>query len=119
MPVLSVRAGTPHLPRRDPREATRLLRYALHRHGFPHTYQSDGSGKPALSVPIDLGIWCRKGLFVRNEEGHQACRPADGPVGRTHLTSRHHPGSIFGDTPSGGRKGSRARTSPPTGSVRD
>ncbi|GAA3133656.1 hypothetical protein GCM10017600_78370 [Streptosporangium carneum] len=119
MPVLSVRTGTPYPPWRDPREATRLLRYALRRHGFTHTYQSNGNGMSVLSVLADLTVWCRSGLFIWNEEGRGACHPADDPAGAARLISRHHRRPIFGDIPSGGRTGSMARPSPVTGSVRD
>ncbi|MEV7012855.1 hypothetical protein [Streptosporangium sp. NPDC051022] len=118
-PVLSVHAGTPYLPWRDPREATRLLRYALRRHGFTHTYQSNGTGMSVLSVLIDLTVWCRNGLFVWNEGGRQTCHPAADPAGAARLISRHHRGPIFGDTPSGEGGDPRVHVLPVTGSVRD
>ncbi|GIH98736.1 hypothetical protein [Planobispora takensis] len=90
MPVLSVPTGMPYLPWRDPCEATRLLRYALHRQGFTHTYQSNGTGMSVLSVLTDLTVWCKNGLFVWHEDGHEVSHPADDPVGAARLISRHY-----------------------------
>ncbi|MEV8632982.1 hypothetical protein AB0395_15120 [Streptosporangium sp. NPDC051023] len=119
MPVLSIRTGALYVPWRDPREATRLLRYALHRHGFTHTYQSNGNGMSVLSVLIDLTVWCRNGLFVWNEKGRGACHPADDPAGAARLISRHHRGPISGGTPFGERNAPRGHVSPLTGSRRE
>jgi len=88
--VPSVRTNTPHALWRDPREATRLLRYALHRQGFTHTYQSNGNGMSVLSVLTDLTIWCKNGLFVWNEDGVESSHPADDPAGAARLISRHY-----------------------------
>ena len=80
--MLPVRTGTPYLPWHDPRDATRLLRYALHRQGFTHTFQSDGKGMPVLSVSTELTVWCEDGTFVANEEGGApVTHPIDDPVG--------------------------------------
>ncbi|MEU9887367.1 hypothetical protein AB0M95_33825 [Sphaerisporangium sp. NPDC051017] len=87
--MLAVRAGTPYLPWHDPREATRLLRYALHREGFTHTYQSSGNGMSVLSVTTGLTVWCRKGSFVWNEDGLTVTHPAADPVGAAQLVKRH------------------------------
>ncbi|MFI6513508.1 hypothetical protein ACIBCT_38390 [Streptosporangium sp. NPDC050855] len=95
--MLSARTGTPHLPWRDPREATRLLRYALHRQGFTHTYQSNASGMSVLSVLTELTVWCKNGMFVWNEDGHESTHPADDPVGAARLISRHYRSPAPGD----------------------
>ncbi|RCG32490.1 hypothetical protein DQ384_03025 [Sphaerisporangium album] len=87
--MLAVRAGTPYLPWHDPREATRLLRYALHREGFTHTYQSSGNGMSVLSVTTELTVWCRKGSFVWSEDGLTVTHPAADPVGAAQLVKRH------------------------------
>ncbi|MEV7965050.1 hypothetical protein AB0O34_03590 [Sphaerisporangium sp. NPDC088356] len=87
--MLAVRAGTPYLPWHDPREATRLLRYALHREGFTHTYQSSGKGMSVLSVTTELTVWCRKGSFVWNEDGLTLTHPAADPIGAAQLLKRH------------------------------
>ncbi len=88
--MLPVHAGTPfakqaslrrYLPWHDPREATRLLRYALHRQGFTHTYQSNGNGMAVLSVLAELTVWCKDGFFVWHEEGIAVEHPIDDPVG--------------------------------------
>lgn len=78
--MLPDRMGTPYLPWHDPREAIRLLRYALRRDGFTHTYQSNGeSVLPALT---ELTAWCDDGSFVWNEEGGAPVpHPIDDPVG--------------------------------------
>ncbi|MFF5206350.1 hypothetical protein [Streptosporangium sp. NPDC000396] len=86
----SVRTGTPYPPWRDPRETTRLLRYALHRQGFTHTYQSNGDEMSATSVLTDLTVWCENGLFVWNEEDREASHPAGDPAGAARLISRHY-----------------------------
>lgn len=117
--MLSVRTDTPYLPWRDPCEATRLLRYALHRQGFTHTYQSNGNGMSVLSVLTDLTVWCKNGLFAWSENGRETVHPADDPVGAARLISRHHRGPAAGDGPSGERAGPQAHVSPPTDSVRD
>ena len=88
--MLSVRTGTPHLSWHDPREATRLLRYALHRQGFTHTYQSNGSGMSVLSIRTDLTVWCTDGLFVWHEDGLRSSHPADDPTGAARLISQRH-----------------------------
>ncbi|GLW08451.1 hypothetical protein Misp01_35810 [Microtetraspora sp. NBRC 13810] len=87
--MLTVREGTPNLPWHDPREATRLLRYALHRQGFTHTYQSNGSGMSVLSVLPELTVWCRDGMFVwTTVDGRETTHPADDPVGAADLIAR-------------------------------
>lgn len=87
---MPVRAGAPfakqaslrsYPPWHDPREATRLLRYALHRQGFTHTYQSNGNGMSVLSVLTELTVWCRDEFFVWHEEGVEVSHPIDDPVG--------------------------------------
>lgn len=88
--MLAVRAGTPYLPWRDPCEATRMLRYALHRQGFTHTYQSNGNGMSVLSVSTDLTVWCRNGSFVWHEDDFLITHPSDDPDGATRLIMRHH-----------------------------
>ncbi len=88
--MLAVRSGRPYLPWRDPCEATRLLRYALHRQGFTHTYQSNGNGMSVLSVSADLTVWCKHGSFVWNEDGHEMTHPSDDPVGAARLIQRHY-----------------------------
>ncbi|MBB2912299.1 hypothetical protein FHS43_003579 [Streptosporangium becharense] len=87
--MFSLHPGTPYTPWHDPREATRSLRYALHRHGFTHTYQSNGNGISVLSVLTDLTVWCRNGLFVWNEGGHESSHPADDPAGAARLIAEH------------------------------
>ncbi|MDP9861169.1 MULTISPECIES: hypothetical protein [Streptosporangium] len=114
----SIRADAPYLPWRDPCEATRLLRYALHRQGFTHTYQSNGSGMSVLSVLTDLTVWCKSGLFVWSEAGRETSHPAGDPVGAARLISRHHRSPARG-APSGERTGPRGHSSPPTRSARD
>jgi hypothetical protein len=118
-PVLLTHAGTPYLPWRDPREATRLLRYALHRQGFTHTYQSNANGMSVLSVLTDLTVWCRDGLFVWNEEGVEASHPADDPVGAARLISRHYRRPTSDDDPLEEGPESQVRASSPTDSARD
>ncbi|GAA5054334.1 hypothetical protein HNP84_002948 [Thermocatellispora tengchongensis] len=88
--MLSVRADVPNLPWHDPREATRLLRYALHRQGFTHTYQSNASGMSVLSVLTDLTVWCKDGMFVWTEDGREVTHPADDPVGAADLIARQY-----------------------------
>lgn len=88
--MLPVRAGTPYLPWHDPYEATRLLRYALHRQGFTHTYQSDGNGMSVLSVSTELTVWCKDGSFVWNEEGATVSHPIDDPVGAAELIAARY-----------------------------
>ncbi|GAA0406859.1 hypothetical protein GCM10009530_68860 [Microbispora corallina] len=88
--MLAVRAGTPYLPWRDPGEATRLLRYALHRQGFTHTYQSNGNGMSVLSVSTDLTVWCKNGSFVWHEGDVVVTHPSDDPDGATRLIMRHY-----------------------------
>ncbi|GAA0839455.1 hypothetical protein ACFQVD_20755 [Streptosporangium amethystogenes subsp. fukuiense] len=88
--MLSVRVDAPYPPWRDPREATRLLRYALHRQGFTHTYQSNGSGMSVLSVLTDLTVWCKNGFFIWNEDGVESSHPADDPAGAARLISQHY-----------------------------
>ncbi|WP_214413023.1 hypothetical protein [Sphaerisporangium fuscum] len=87
--MLAVRAGTPYLPWHDPREATRLLRYALQQEGFTHTYQSSGIGMSVLSVTTELTVWCKKGSFVWNEDGLTVTHPAADPMGAAQLVKRH------------------------------
>lgn len=87
MPAL--RTGMPLLSWYDPREATRLLRYALHRAGFTHTYQSNGNGMSVLSVSAELTVWCRSGSFAWKEEGAVVTHPADDPPGAALLITRH------------------------------
>ncbi|MFC6084419.1 hypothetical protein [Sphaerisporangium aureirubrum] len=87
--MLAVRAGTAYLPWHDPREATRLLRYALHREGFTHTYQSSGNGMSVLSVTTELTVWCRKGSFVWTEDGLTVTHPSGDPTGAAQLIKRH------------------------------
>ncbi|MBO3746592.1 hypothetical protein J5X84_10990 [Streptosporangiaceae bacterium NEAU-GS5] len=79
-----------YLPWRDPCEATRLLRYALHRKGFTHTYQSNGNGMSVLSVSAELTVWCKNGSFVWNEDGLVATHPSDDPAGAASLIQRHY-----------------------------
>jgi hypothetical protein len=80
--VLPVRTGTPYLPWHNPGEATRLLRYALTRQGFTHTYQSNRHGTPMQSVSTELTVRCNDGSFVWNEEGGApVTHPIDDPVG--------------------------------------
>ncbi|MFC4529640.1 hypothetical protein [Sphaerisporangium dianthi] len=86
--MLAVRAGTPYLPWHDPREATRLLRYALHREGFTHTYQSSANGMSVLSVTTGLTVWCRSGSFVWTEDGLTVTHPSDDPAGAAQLVKR-------------------------------
>jgi hypothetical protein len=69
----------------DPCDATRLLRYALHRRGFTHTYQSNGDGMSVLSVPTELTVWCEDGNFVWQEDGREVVHPADDPAGAARL----------------------------------
>ncbi|GGK83609.1 hypothetical protein Sme01_17700 [Sphaerisporangium melleum] len=114
--MLAVRAGTPYLPWHDPREATRLLRYALHREGFTHTYQSSANGMSVLSVTTELTVWCRGGTFLWTEDGLTVTHPSDDPAGAAQLVKRRlrrpieeEPGTTRAHD-SGGR--------PPTGSVR-
>ncbi|GAA2902293.1 hypothetical protein GCM10010517_68180 [Streptosporangium fragile] len=97
--MLPLHPDTPQAPWHDPREATRLLRYALHRQGFTHTYQSNGNGMSVLSVLTDLTVWCRNGVFVWNEDGHESSHPADDPVGAARLISRHHRRPAPGEDP--------------------
>ncbi|GIH77734.1 hypothetical protein Plo01_41630 [Planobispora longispora] len=85
-----VRADAPYLPWRDPCEATRLLRYALHRQGFTHTYQSNGNGMSVLSVLTDLTVWCKSGSFIWREDGCEISHPADDPVGAARMISQHY-----------------------------
>ncbi|GAA3512738.1 hypothetical protein FHR32_004918 [Streptosporangium album] len=103
--MLSVHSDTPYLPWRDPCEATRLLRYALHRQGFTHTYQSNGNGMSVLSVQTDLTVWCKNGLFVWREGGRETSHPADDPVGAARLISRHYRRPATGDSPHEERTG--------------
>lgn len=78
--MLPVRTGTPYLPWHGPYDATRLLRYALHRQGFTHTCQSNGTS--VLSVLTELTLWCEDGSFVWNEEGGApVTHLTDDPVG--------------------------------------
>ncbi|GAA2210131.1 hypothetical protein GCM10009850_055900 [Nonomuraea monospora] len=80
--MLPVRTGTPYLPWHDPREATRLLRYALTRQGFTHTYQSFGDGMPAPSALTELTVRCDDGSLVGNKEGGApVALRIDDPVG--------------------------------------
>ncbi|GAA3680919.1 hypothetical protein GCM10022224_051460 [Nonomuraea antimicrobica] len=80
--MLPVRTGTPYLPWHDPREATRLLRYASPRVRSTHTYQSMSNGASAQSVLTELTVWCDDGSFIANEEGDApVTRPIDDPVG--------------------------------------
>lgn len=88
--MLSVHTDTPYLPWHDPREATRLLRYALHRRGFTHTYQSNGNGMSVLSIRTDLTVWCKDGLFVWHEGGLRSSHPAGDPAGAARLIARRH-----------------------------
>lgn len=92
--MLAVRAGKAYLPWWDPCEATRLLRYALHRRGFPHTYQSNGNGMSVLSVSAALTVWCKNGTFVWNQEGFVMTHPSDDPVGAAQLIQRHYRGPV-------------------------
>lgn len=94
-----VRAGTPYatqaslrsyLPWHDPREATRLLRYALHRQGFTHTYQSNGNGMSVLSVLTEVTVWCKDGSFIWNEDGSPVTHPIDDPVGAAHRIAERY-----------------------------
>jgi hypothetical protein len=80
---LPVRTGTPYLPWHAPREATRLLRYVLHRQGFTHTFQSGGKGMPVHSVSTELTVRCEDGSFVvwNEEGGAPVTHPIDDPVG--------------------------------------
>lgn len=79
---MPVRMGTPYLPWHDPGDATRLLRYALPRQGFTHTYQSNWHGVSVQSVSSELTVWCEDGSFVWNEEGGApVTHPIDDPVG--------------------------------------
>lgn len=81
--MLPVRTGSPYLIWHDPREATRLLRYALPRQGFTHTYQSSGTSVP--SVPTELTVRCEDGSFVWTEEGGApVTHHFDDPVGAAH-----------------------------------
>ncbi|MET9069074.1 hypothetical protein [Streptosporangium sandarakinum] len=116
--VLPVPADAPYVPWREPREATRLLRYALHRQGFTHTYQSNGNGMSVLSVQTDLTVWCRSGLFVWDEEGRETCHPADDPAGAARVISLHYRRPAFA-APVRERTGFRAPASPVAYSVRD
>jgi hypothetical protein len=118
-PVLSAHAGTPYLPWRDPREATRLLRYALHRQGFTHTYQSNANGMSVLSVLTDLTVWCRDGLFIWNEDGVEASHPADDPVGAAHLIADLYRRPTSDDDPIEEGLESQVRVSPHPDSARD
>ncbi len=80
--MLPVRTGTPYLPWHDPGDATRLLRDALPRQGFTHTYQSNRHGESVQSVLTELTVWCDDGSFVWNEEGGApVTHPIDDPVG--------------------------------------
>ncbi|WP_326637048.1 hypothetical protein OG884_25835 [Streptosporangium sp. NBC_01755] len=117
--MLSVRADTPHLPWCDPSEATRLLRYALHRQGFTHTYQSNGRGMSVLSVLTDLTVWCKNGLFVWNEDGVQSSHPAEDPVGAARLISRHYRRPMPDDDLAVEEAGHRVRAFADTDSARD
>jgi len=62
----------------------------LHRQGFTHTYQSNGSGMSVLSIRTDLTVWCTDGLFVWHEDGLRSSHPADDPAGAAHLIARRH-----------------------------
>jgi len=80
--VLPVRTGTSYLPWHDPGDATRLLRYALPRQGFTHTYQSNSYGTSVQSVLTELTAWCDDGSFVGKQEGGApVTHPIDDPVG--------------------------------------
>ncbi|GII78221.1 hypothetical protein Sru01_32030 [Sphaerisporangium rufum] len=114
--MLAVRAGTPYLPWHDPREATRLLRYALHREGFTHTYQSSGNGMSVLSVTTELTVWCRKGTFVWDEDGLTVTHPAADPAGAARLLKRRLRGPVGSEDSRPGAPGSADRH--PTDSVR-
>lgn len=85
--MLPVHAGTPYLPWQDPREATRLLRYALHRQGFCHTYQSNENG---MFVSTELTLWSKDGSFIWNEEGATVSHPIDDPVGAAQRIVDHY-----------------------------
>ncbi len=92
--MLAVRAGRSYPPSGNPGEATRLLRYALHRQGFTHTYQSNGNGISVLSVSADLTVWCENGSFVWAAEGFEVSHPADDPTGAACLIQRHYRGPV-------------------------
>lgn len=97
-----VRTAAPYQPWHDPREATRLLRYALHRQGFTHTYQSNGNGMSVLSVLTELTVWCKDGSFIWNEDGATKTHPIDDPVGAAQRIAdryRHPSSSVEGHAP--------------------
>lgn len=80
--MLPVHSDTPFLPWQNPREATRLLRYALRRAGFPHRCQSTEMGMSVLSVSTEPTVWRIDGSFVWNEEGGApVTHPMDDPIG--------------------------------------
>ena len=82
--MLPVHLGTPYLPWQDPREATRLLRYALLRQGLCYTYQSNGNGS------TELTLWSKDGSFIWNEEGASVSHPIDDPVGAAQRIVDHY-----------------------------
>jgi hypothetical protein len=77
----------PYLPWRTPSEAARCLRYALHREGLTHTFQSNGNGMSELSLSAELTVWCQNGSFVWKEDGVVVTHPADDPAGAAGLIS--------------------------------
>jgi hypothetical protein len=87
--VSAVHSGVPYLPRRDPREAARSLRYALHREGVTHTFQSNGNGMSVLSLSAELTVWCQDGCFAWKEDGVVVTHPADDPSGAAGLIHAH------------------------------
>ncbi|MED7926580.1 hypothetical protein SMD20_20150 [Nonomuraea sp. LP-02] len=80
MPPVST--GESYLPWKDLGEATRLLRYALPRQGFTHTYQSNRHGASAHSASTELTAKREDGSLVAVEEGGApVTRFIDDPVG--------------------------------------
>ncbi len=100
--MVPVQAGTPYLPWDSPRDATRLLRYALPRQGFTHTYQSNGYGMSALSESAELNVWCEDGSLVWFEGSELVHHPIDDPAGaadRIAARYRHPESSQEGHSP--------------------
>jgi hypothetical protein len=90
VPVVPNHAGTPYLPGDNPSDATRLLRYALPRQGFPHTDQSDGYGMSALAELAELNVWCEDGFLAWFEDGVVVRHPMDDPAGAADRIAARH-----------------------------
>ncbi|MFI7109181.1 hypothetical protein ACIBK9_22925 [Nonomuraea sp. NPDC050227] len=98
--MLPVHSDTPFLPWQDPREATRLLRYALRRDGFSHKHQSKEKAMSVLSVSTEPTVWCIDGSFVWNEEGGApVTHPIDDPVGAARRSTVRHRRHVPSHTP--------------------